>query len=118
MLLFLLGFSQPPAQSCRFYPIVHLADGAQRAEGCTLLPGHDVAYVIARENDWTIGLDQRLVAGIDMGSPLLREGKARPSVLSGAVTSDPGAFIVGDLAPGNIHRLFQFLSVPGVQPLD
>ena len=74
-----------------------------------------MAHVIAGENDGPIRLDQGLVTGIDMG---WRLGKAGPPLLPGSIGSYPRTLIVGYLAPGYIHRLFQFLAVPGMQALD
>ena len=63
---------KPACQSGRFHLLVHLPHCPQRAQRRSLLPSDDVAYVIAREDDRPIGLDERLVTRIDVHACLGR----------------------------------------------
>ena len=81
-------------------------DGAEGAEGGTLLPGVDVADVVADEEEGPVGLDEGLVAGVGLGlgSPGVggaAVGDAGSGALLGfgAVGLDPGALVVRDAGP-------------------
>src|SRR5882762_7881394 len=71
--------------------------------------------MIAGENDRPIRLNHGFVTGVGMRGRL---GKAGPPLLPRPIGSYPRSLVVGNLAPGYVHRLFQFLAVPGMQALD
>jgi hypothetical protein len=58
--------SKSARQLRRFHLLIHLSHSSQRAQSRALLPSDHVAHVIAREDDWPIRLDERLVTRIDL----------------------------------------------------
>jgi hypothetical protein len=66
------------------------------------LPSYDVAYVVAREEDRTIGLEHALVSGV--------HGRF--------IHVNPRSQVVRDAAPTDIDWLGQFFGVPRMQRFD
>src|SRR6185437_8779693 len=80
-------------------------DGAQGGERGTLLPGIDVADVVAGEVEGAVGLDQHLVPRIQS-----RSVAAEPA--------DPGAQVPGHAAPAHVDAFLEFMAVSRMQLLD